>query len=84
MNLFFRHLKDISIGVGISAGVKSIEIAVVITVFFNYASLSVCTFGDGLESQYEARNKIRRKSAKAAKAREKEARADPVRPMSDL
>ncbi|MCO4810186.1 MAG: DUF4956 domain-containing protein [Gammaproteobacteria bacterium] len=74
-----------SIGVGISAGVKSIEIAVVITVFFNYASLGVCTFGDGLlESQYEARSKIRRKSAKAAKAREKEARDDPIRPMSEL
>jgi hypothetical protein len=73
-----------SIGVGISAGVKSIEIAVVITVFFNYASLGVCAFGDGLESQYEARSKIRRKTAKAAKAKEKEARNDPIRPMSDL
>jgi hypothetical protein len=73
-----------SIGVGISAGVKSIEIAVVITVFFNYASLGVCAFGDGLESQYEARSKIRRKTAKAAKAREKEAHNDPIRPMSDL
>jgi uncharacterized membrane protein YhiD involved in acid resistance len=73
-----------SIGVGISAGVKSIEIAVVLTVFFNYASIGVCAFGDGLESQHEVRDKIRRKGAKAAKAREKEARSDPSRPMSGL
>ena len=73
-----------SIGVGIAAGVKSIEIAVVLTVFFNYASIGVCAFGDGLESQHEVRDKIRRKGAKAAKAREKEARDDPSRPMSGL
>ena len=73
-----------SIGVGIAAGVKSIEIAVVLTVFFNYASIGVCAFGDGLESQHEVRDKIRRKSAKAARAREKEARKDPSRPMSGL
>ena len=73
-----------SIGVGIAAGVKSIEIAVVLTVFFNYASIGVCAFGDGLESQHEVRAKIRRKSAKAAKAREKAARDDPSRPMSGL
>lgn len=73
-----------SIGVGIAAGVKSIEIAVVITVFFNYASIGVCAFGDGLESQHAVRQKIRRKAAKAAKAREMEARDDPDRPMSNL
>ena len=73
-----------SIGVGIAAGVKSIEIAVVITVFFNYASIGVCAFGDGLESQHAVRSKIRRKGAKAAKAREKEARTDPNGPMSTL
>jgi len=73
-----------SIGVGIAAGVKSIEIAVVLTVFFNYASIGVCAFGDGLESQHEVRAKIRRKSAKAAKAREKEARSDPSGPRSNL
>jgi len=73
-----------SIGVGIAAGVKSIEIAVVLTVFFNYASIGVCAFGDGLESQHEARTKVRRKSAKAVKAREKEARKDPNGPMSTL
>ena len=73
-----------SIGVGISAGVKSIEIAVVLTVFFNYASIGVCAFGDGLESQHEARTKLRKRSAKEAKAREKEARSDPNGPMSNL
>lgn len=72
-----------SIGVGIAAGVKSIEIAVVLTVFFNYASIGVCTFGDGLESQHAVRTKIRRKGAKEAKAREKESRRDPNGPMSN-
>ena len=73
-----------SIGVGIAAGVKSIEIAVVLTVFFNYASIGVCTFGDGLESQHVAHEKIRRKSDKAARAKEKAARDDPHGPMSNL
>lgn len=57
-----------SIGVGISAGVKSIEIAIVLTVFFNYAAIGVCAFGDGLESQYALENKVRRKLAKAERA----------------
>lgn len=73
-----------SIGVGIAAGVKSIEIAIVLTVFFNYAAIGVCAFGDGLESQYVVQQEIRRKNAKAAKAREKKARVDPSGPMSNL
>lgn len=73
-----------SIGVGISAGVKSIEIAVVLTVFFNYAAIAVCAFGDGLESQYVVEQKIRRKLAKAAKAAEKKARKAPDGPASSL
>ena len=73
-----------SIGVGIAAGVKSIEIAVVLTVFFNYASIGVCAFGDGLESQHAVREKIRRKGAKAAKLREREAKGESMGPMSDL
>jgi len=60
-----------SIGVGIAAGVKSIEIAVVLTVFFNYAAIGaaigVCAFGDGLESQHVVQRGIRRKKAKAEK-----------------
>jgi hypothetical protein len=58
-----------SIGVGIAAGVKSIEIAVVITVFFNYAAIGVCAFGDGLESQHVVQREIRRKKAKEEKNR---------------
>lgn len=73
-----------SIGVGIAAGVKSIEIAIVLTVFFNYAAIGVCAFGDGLESQYVAQEKLRRKNAKARKAEEKRARSDPGGPMSNL
>jgi len=73
-----------SIGVGIAAGVKSLEIAVVLTVFFNYASLGVCAFGDGLESQHIVRRKLERKRAKAAKAREREAKSDSTGPMSSL
>jgi len=56
-----------SIGVGIAAGVKSIEIAVVLTVFFNYAAIGVCAFGDGLESQHVVQREFRRKKAKAEK-----------------
>jgi hypothetical protein len=73
-----------SIGVGIAAGVKSIEIAVVLTVFFNYASIMVCAFGDGLESQYAARRERERDIAKAARKRDSEARSEPGGPMSSL
>ncbi|MBU2678373.1 MAG: DUF4956 domain-containing protein, partial [Gammaproteobacteria bacterium] len=73
-----------SIGVGISAGVKSIEIAVVLTVFFNYAAIAVCAFGDGLESQFVAEEKVQRKLAKAAKAAEKKARQDRDGPTTGL
>jgi len=73
-----------SIGVGIAAGVRSIEIAIVLTVFFNYAAIGVCAFGDGLESQYVVQKEIRRKIAKAAKKLEKQARSDPGGPMSNL
>jgi len=72
-----------SIGVGISAGVKSIEIAVVITVFFNYAAALVCAFGDGLESQHLVQKAIIKKQAKAAKALEKKANAEQTNTRSD-
>ncbi len=65
-----------SIGVGIAAGVKSLEIAIVLIVFFNYAALAVCAFGDGLESQHILRRKQERKLRKAAKARKRETRAE--------
>jgi hypothetical protein len=67
-----------SIGVGLAAGIKSIEIAVILTVFLNYAALGVCSFGDGLESQHAMREKMRRKIKKAAKAREQSASAGNV------
>jgi hypothetical protein len=73
-----------SIGVGICAGIKSIEIAVVITVFFNYAAASVCAFGDGLESQHVVQRKIRRKEAKAARLKEVAARTGTQGPTSGL
>ncbi len=73
-----------SIGVGISAGVKSIEIAIVLTVFFNYAAIAVCAFGDGLESQYVLEDKLRRKLAKAEKAAAARARKEPGGPTSNL
>ncbi|MEJ2274620.1 MAG: hypothetical protein P8Y01_08600 [Woeseiaceae bacterium] len=72
-----------SIGVGIAAGVKSLEIAVVLTVFFNYASIAVCAFGDGLESQYAVRRKAERKARKAARARERETHTEPEQPTSN-
>lgn len=73
-----------AIGVGICAGIKSIEIAVIITVFFNYSAVLVCTFGDGLESQYVVRQKIAKRSAKQSRALEEQAKSDPADPMSSL
>jgi len=73
-----------SIGVGIAAGIKSIEVAVVLTVFFNYAALLVCMFGDGLESQHVVQEQIRRERDKEARTREERARKDPNSPMSGL
>ncbi len=69
-----------SIGVGIAAGVKSLEIAVVLIVFFSYAALAVCAFGDGLESQHIVRRKRERKKRKAAKALERAAKAQQGEP----
>ena len=73
-----------SIGVGIAAGIKSIEIAVVLTVFFNYAAGAVCAFGDGLESQHVVQREIRKRLEKQARAREKEAKEKPTGPTSNL
>jgi len=59
----------VAIAVGIAAGIKALDIAVVLTVFFNYTTLCVCLFGDGLESQYTAeRKRLRAESKAAAKA----------------
>jgi len=73
-----------SIGVGIAAGINSIEIAVILTVFFNYAAVLVCAFGDGLESQHAVHQKILRRYEKDAKKAERRAKSGPVDPMSSL
>jgi hypothetical protein len=71
-----------AIGVGIAAGIKSIEVAVIITVFFNYAALLVCTFGDGLESQYAVAERAHKEELRAAKARERQALRESAPPNS--
>ena len=57
----------VAIGVGLAAGVGAIEIAIVITVFFNYATAIICIFGDGLESKYIVERKRQRLQKKNAK-----------------
>jgi hypothetical protein len=62
---FRRALQDtfdalfilVAIGTGIAAGVRALEIAAVLTMFFTYATLFVYFFGDGLESDYTAQKK---------------------------
>ncbi len=74
----------VAIGVGIAAGVGSIEIAAVMTVFFNYATLGICLFGDGLETQHAAvkKNERRlRKEQEAALQRETAESADNTQPV---
>jgi hypothetical protein len=56
----------VAIGTGIAAGVKALEIALVLTVFFSYATLYVYTFGDGFESDYSARNRALKQLQKKA------------------
>ncbi len=59
---FRRALKDtfdalfilVGIGTGLAAGVRSLEIAAVLTLFFTYSTLYVYIYGDGLESDYLA------------------------------
>jgi hypothetical protein len=80
---FRRALNDTFDGVGLAAGASSIEIAIVITVFFNYTTVLVCIFGDGLESKYEAQResakqleKRRKRELEEEKARRKEEEAE--------
>lgn len=54
----------VAIGVGLAAGVASVETAIVITVFFNYATIIICIFGDGLESKYIKQKKEVRRDEK--------------------
>ena len=55
----------VAIAVGIAAGIKALDIALVLTVFFNYSALWVCLFGDGLESQHTAQRKRLKAKAKS-------------------
>jgi len=93
---FRRALKDtfdalfilVAIGTGIAAGVRALEIAAVLTVFFTYATLYVYFFGDGLESDYiaqkkmlkqmriEAGNKLKTDRGRADRGRADRGRAD--------
>lgn len=69
---FRRALQDtfdalfilVSIGTGIAAGVGALEVAVVMTLFFCYATVYVCCFGDGLESDHSAERKERKRQHK--------------------
>jgi len=71
---FRRALQDtfdalfilVAIGTGIAAGVRALEIAAVLTVFFTYSTLYVHYFGDGLESDFLARKKAEKKNRKHA------------------
>jgi len=73
---FRRALQDtfdalfilVAIGTGIAAGVKALEIAAVLTVFFCYATLYVYYVGDGLESHHEAHRKALKQQRKQAEA----------------
>jgi hypothetical protein len=73
---FRRALQDtfdalfilVAIGTGISAGVRALEIAAVLTVFFCYATLYVYYQGDGLESDFEAERRALKAARKAAEA----------------
>lgn len=72
---FRRALQDtfdalfilVAIGTGIAAGVKALEIAAVLTVFFSYATVYVYYCGNGLESDHAAQRKalkqLRREAA---------------------
>ena len=64
----------VAIAVGIAAGIKALDIALVLTVFFNFATLLVCIYGDGLESHHEAQRKRERRARKEAEKLEEQAR----------
>lgn len=70
---FRRALQDtfdalfilVAIGTGIAAGVGAIEVAAVMTIFFCYTTVYVCCFGDGLESDFLADRKEKKRQRKA-------------------
>lgn len=70
---FRRALQDtfdalfilVAIGTGVAAGVGALEVAAVMTMFFCYATVFVCCFGDGLESDFTAERKENKRRQKA-------------------
>lgn len=80
---FRRALQDtfdalfilVAIGSGIAAGAHALEIAAVLTIFFAYTTLYVHYFGDGLESDFQARKKAEKKLRKQ-QAGEKSAKGE--------
>ena len=73
---FRRALQDtfdalfilVAIGTGIAAGVGALEVAVVMSLFFCYATVYVVCFGDGLESDFVADRKEKKRRQKAEEA----------------
>lgn len=70
---FRRALQDtfdalfilVAIATGVAAGVGALEVAVVMSVFFCYATVYVCCFGDGLESDFTAERKEQKRRRNA-------------------
>jgi hypothetical protein len=81
---FRRALQDtfdaqfilVAIGAGIAAGVGALEVAAVLSVFFCYATLYLCSHGDGLHSDYKGRQK----AARLAPSTNEEAAPDTTNP----
>lgn len=85
---FRRALQDtfdaqfilLAIGVGIAGGVGALEIAAVMSVFFCYATLYLCGFGDGLQSDFKGRQKAARRASARAEAEEARTRPSDTPP----
>lgn len=69
---FRRALQDtfdalfilVGVGTGLAAGVRALEIAAILTLFFTYSTLYVYIYGDGLESDHLAHAKELKKFRK--------------------
>ena len=88
---FRRALQDtfdalfilVAIGAGIAAGVRALEIATILTLFFTYATLYVYFFGDGLESDYAAQRKALKRMRKNPPAEPKAGKDQSQSPKQD-
>lgn len=77
---FRRALQDtfdaqfilVAIGAGIAAGVGALEVAAVLSVFFCYATLYLCSNGDGLHSDFKGRQKAARAARSEREAAERD------------